>query len=142
VQTDIYLKIKRADKHIHDLQSVIRGFIDASPYSIGRKTDVETGDAIYYVEGYKPIPDDVALIAGDVLQNLRSALDYLAWELVLAEKNTPSEATSFPITDNPPVTADQKRSFDRKVHGMGKEAVNVIREIKPYKGGNNRLWRL
>jgi hypothetical protein len=35
--------------------------------------------------------DDLALILGDLLTNLRGALDYLVWELVFEDHGVPTE---------------------------------------------------
>jgi len=42
-------------------------------------------------------PEDLALIAGDAIHNLRSALDHIAWELVAAGSSEPNHRTQFPV---------------------------------------------
>jgi hypothetical protein len=44
--------------------------------------------------------------------------------------------------DNAPSTPEEEKSFARKVKGMRKEASDLIRMIKPYKGADDTLWRL
>jgi hypothetical protein len=139
---NIYSKVNRANRHIDELHSVIRRYIDTSPYKIGRKTDPQTGEVVYYLLEAPPIPEEMALIAGDVLQNLRSALDHLAWALVETNGCRPNERTCFPIMEGKPLTRDDKNRFDRKIEGMGQEAKDIIRSLNPYKGGNDDLWLL
>src|SRR5579863_169632 len=93
----IRLKIKRADKHIAELQAAILAFKATNPHEVTAKRDPNTRKLIYYVHKADPVPDDIALIAGDVLQNLRSAVDHLAYQLVLVAGGTPDIQTSFPI---------------------------------------------
>ena len=81
-------------------------------------------------------------MAGDIIQNLRSSLDHLAYGLVIASGGKPTTSTMFPISEHVPATPEEEASFGRKVKGMRKEAVDLIRSIKPYKGGNDALWRL
>jgi hypothetical protein len=141
VGDDVKLKIERADKHINDLNLVLRAFIDSGPYVVGTKRDPQTRRLIYYIVKAEPIPVEAALIAGDVLQNLRSALDYLVCALVRA-KGKSDERSAFPISDQEPVSNEQKARFNTKIDGMGDEAKEIIRGIKPYKGGDDILWSL
>ncbi len=137
----IRLKIERADKHIGDLNIVLRAFIDSRPYTVGTKNDPQTRRLIYYVVKAKPIPTEAALIAGDILQNLRTALDYLVCALVRANGKS-DKMSAFPITDEEPVSKQQKARFDAKIEGVRDEAKKIIRRIKPYKGGDDILWSL
>ena len=87
---NIYSKVNRANRHIEELHRSIRRFIDTSPYKIRRKLDPRTGEAVYYLAEAPAVPDEMALIAGDVLQNLRSTLDHLAWALVETNGGKPT----------------------------------------------------
>jgi hypothetical protein len=97
---------------------------------------------VYYVARTWHVPDHVALIAGDVLHNLRSALDYLVYALIRANGKTPSTSAGFPIFDHEPVSQKEKNWFDEKIKDIPDTAQDVIRFLKPYKGGDDRLWRL
>lgn len=75
-----------------------------------------------------------------MVHNLRSALDLLIWQLVEANGVTPSRDDAFPIHDT-------AKKFEAggvpKVKGrISEDALDVLRAIKPYKGGNDTLWRL
>jgi len=133
----IKLKLERADKHIHELESELLAFKKANPYKIGTKDDPQTRQLIYYITKADDVPARVSLIAGDALQNLRTALDYLAWQLVPASER--SAQTSFPISDD---AAKYETEKVRKIKGMPQAAVDAIDATKPYKGGNDALWRL
>lgn len=139
---DIHLKIEWAYKHIDEFHSVIKAFMNTKPYGFAIDRDPKTGEVIYFVSKAEETPFELSLIAGDILQNLRTALDYLACCLVRANGGKPTIHTMFPISDSAPTTPEQKTSFQRKVKGMRQEAIDEIHAIKPYKGGNNVLWRL
>ena len=80
---DVVSKIKWADKHIHDFRKAGATFMGGSPYGVVVEADPNTGDKAYYeITKVPAIPPQLRLIAGDALQNLRSALDYLACGLV------------------------------------------------------------
>lgn len=78
----VVLKIKRAKEHDAELQRQLRSFLDAKPYKVGYKHDPATRKLIYYVTAVDSTPDCLPLIAGDVIQNLMSALDHLAYQIV------------------------------------------------------------
>ncbi|HEY2975894.1 MAG TPA: hypothetical protein VGJ48_25495 [Pyrinomonadaceae bacterium] len=137
--SEIRLKVERAIKHIDDLAAVCKSFIDSTPYSLGRETDPTTGYYHFGVNNVQTPPVAVGLIAGDAIHNLRSALDHVACHLVLANGNTPSRQTCFPIFDS----AAKYQAMDaRKVRGMSQGAIDAIDAAKPYKGGNEALYTL
>lgn len=96
-------KIDRANHHIVDLYSAIRAFFESKPYEIGAKRNPETRQLIYYLERIEPIPENLALITGDVLFNLRSALDHLAQQvyLVANPRGVFRDKSSFPLRGTP-----------------------------------------
>jgi|SRR5580704_3789732 hypothetical protein len=140
---DVVSKIDWADKHINDFRRAAYDFAGTDPYGTVVKTDPQTGKRVYTVTKMTPIPAHLRMIAGDAIQNLRSALDYLACGLVrMATKAEPSKYVCFPISESKPLTKEQHTAFSRQVKGMRQDAVDAIKAIKPYKGGNDALWRL
>jgi hypothetical protein len=133
----IQLKIERAIKHIDELAVVTKQFIDTQPYSVGREIDPHTGYYRFKVANLKSPPIQVSLIIGDAIHNLRSALDHLAYQLVLVNGGSPTRWTCFPIFDH---SAKYKSMDTRKVKGMSQAAINAIDAAKPYQGGNDPLW--
>jgi len=133
----IRLKIERADKHIHEIEAALLAFKKSDPYKIGTKEDSQTRQLVYYITKAEAVPEPIAAIAGDALQNLRTALDYVAWQICPASERGPH--TAFPISDD---AAKYEAEKTRKVKGMLKAAIDAIDATKPYKGGNDTLWRL
>jgi hypothetical protein len=60
----------------------------------------------------------------------------------MATKTEPSKYVCFPISESEPLTKEQQASFFRQVKGMRQDAIDAIQRLKPYKGGDNTLWRL
>ncbi len=137
----IRLKIKRANKHIEELKSAILSFKATDPYKISAKRNPQTRELIYYLVDVQPIPLEIACIAGDILQNLRCALDHLAYRLFRIGAGNIADASHvyFPIFDD---AAKYQSGVNGKVHGMRQDAIDAINAVKPYKGGNDTLWRL
>jgi len=137
----IRLKVKRAKHHIADLDARIHLFFTGppNPYPFVREIEPETGDTVIKLGKCETIPEDFPLIIGDVLQNLRSALDHLVWQLVLSNGGTPGVNTSFPISKS---AEYYKADAPRKVKGVAPEPIKMIDALQPYGGGNEDLYGL
>jgi hypothetical protein len=141
-------KIERAKKHLADLDVEIHSFLDPKPYEFRAERDPQTRQLVYYLASIKDMPSEIPLIAGDAFQNLRSALDHLACRLVEAGAGIPIrdnpeffKGVSFPIRDTEETSKDESARLG-KVKRMRQNAVKMIDDIKPYKGGDDTLWRL
>jgi hypothetical protein len=103
------------------------------------ESDPGTGDVVFKLGKCSPIPEDFPLIIGDVLQNLRTALDHLVWQLILSNGGTRIVASAFPISKN---IGQHKADSPGKTKGMAPEAIQMIDALKPYGGGNEDLFGL
>ena len=138
----VSLKVKRAKEHVMDLQQELRAFLESGPYKVGAKHDLETRKLIYYVTSAEPIPNCLPLIAGDALQNLMSALDHLAYQIVCNDTgdNPPHpNRIYFPVADDAAKYEEKKRG---RMEGARQETFDAIDAVRPYKGGNDLLWSL
>jgi hypothetical protein len=84
------------------------------------------------------MPEELALLAGDTIHNLRTALDHVAVELV-RDAGFPTKMIYFPISE----TAEKyKAESPGKTKNMPVAAKKVIDQMAPYGGGNDGLWAL
>jgi hypothetical protein len=134
-------KVERAKKHIREFEGEFRAFLDTKPYVIGTKRNPETRQLVYYVVAVGELPASIPSIAGDVLQNLRSSLEHLAYQLVLVGTggSGPFRHVYFPIADS---ANEYEANKARQIKGMRQDAIKAIDSIKPYKAGNHQLWML
>jgi hypothetical protein len=140
----IRVKIKRAEKHLVEFDAEAAKFRATYSHVVGPKKNPETGRRS--IDILNPVKVRVAsfnllAIAGDVIQNLRSALDHLANQLVEVGSpgGEPSRTVAFPIC----ASANKYESAKvKKLQGMRPDAVRKIDALKPYKGGNDTLWKL
>ncbi len=139
---DIGSKLQRAEKHIKDFGIAVERFKKTNPYEIVRQPDPEPGKRIYDVKRADAVPPIIRATAGDVLQNLRTALDYIACGVVKANGGEPTADTYFPILKKAPTAEQLETAFNGKVKGASKDAINKIASLKPYQGGDDVLWRL
>lgn len=138
----VRVKIIRATERHRNLEQQARAFLDSNPYRVATRTDVATRRLIYFLESVRDVPVEISSLAGDVLQNLRSSLDHLAFELFMLGtqgKAGDGKHVSFPIFD------DATAYFNHapgKMKGMLGDAIAAIDGTQPYQGGNNVLWQI
>lgn len=94
------LKVERAKKHIGDLQAAFESFIQSHPHEFITENDPQTGILTVEVRFREPVPPTLALILGDAIHNLRTALDHAMWELIGIDGGTPDRQTAFPFSKN------------------------------------------
>lgn len=138
--TTIRLKTQRAKEHITTLQNTIQTFFQSKPYQVSTKKD-NASRLVYYLSSVHDTPLYLSLIAGDVIQNLSSSLDHLAWQLYLIGAGTSykDERIYFPITND---STFYKKCVS-KLGVMRNDAIQVLNSIQPYKNGTeHNLWLL
>jgi hypothetical protein len=136
------LKINRANKHIEDLKAAV----DSIPgrYASTIESDAKTGGQTikYFFPEQDIFLSDLALVIGDALHNLRAALDY-AWVGTIERffPGTVDPYTKFPIreTEQDIKGALNSRRIETNVPNLFKR---VVSDIKPYRGGNDAIYRL
>lgn len=134
-------KVKRASRHLEVLHSEIRTFAasDPKPYRFVPEIDKAASRYLLRVKIERTPPSDWSLIAGDFVQNLRAALDYLVWQLVIANKGEPVKANAFPLFDHPPPSNPKNRSrksWDAKLAGVHPDGICFIESCQPYGGSD------
>jgi hypothetical protein len=139
----IRAKVERAKKHFRDLEVELISFGKQHSYVLTGERNNDSGkiNGPYFQHRLPIIPVNILTAAGDVIHNLRSALDHLAYQLVAVGSpgSVPSRRAEFPIAKD---FTTYKAETPRKVEGMTPEAVEAINRLKPYKGGNEALWRI
>src|ERR1035438_3887386 len=92
-------KIEWAYEHLKSLESHVRRDFNEIPSRATVKVEPDTNRILSVsVEG-TVASSKASLIIGDCLQNFRSSLDYLVWELVTAANNIPDIKHPFPICE-------------------------------------------
>jgi hypothetical protein len=143
--TGVDLKIERAEKHIAEFEAAQKTFIeDADTYVIRPQEDPVSGDLVHrvFIDADREAAglQRLAVIAGDAIHNLRCALDYLAFQLVESGGGKTHAGTMFTVFKN---AQSSWRSRDGAgIHGADPNAIFLWKRMKPYAGGNPRLWAL
>jgi hypothetical protein len=140
-----WIKIDRANKHLNDLIEAMKVFQHRYTHEFVPDEESEPAIKIYRVRILEDIPAKFSGYIGDVIHNLRSALDCLAVALIKRADPTVGEdilrETYFPIAwDEPGLSRDRPTKFFSRV---GAPAEKLIRRVQPYRGGKGQiLWQL
>ncbi len=147
----IRLKLTRAHEHLTVLQNEVQAFRDREPYRVSCNREANGTELVYTVHVVENPPAVWSLVIGDCLQNMRSALDHLVWQLAirgLAERNEdrePSPSTAFPISPNSAVYFERNRRTGEptgrsgliRVADMPSGAQALIQSLQPYHSGDD-----
>jgi len=136
------LKLEGAKRHIGDLAGHIKAFFGTEPYPIATSVEAEPEgpQQVLKVKITKPLSNEIYACAGDALHNLRSVLDHLACALAIQNGHSDPGKTEFPIVGGENWLDDP--GTKKKIKLISAEANALIRDLKPYKGGDNILWAL
>ncbi len=135
-------RVDRADAHLQSFCGELNAFHQGSPFEVSVKQNPDGGYPIYYVSRVDPIPHSLASIAGDIVHNLRSALDNTAYQLALDGNDgiTPTWKVYFPI-------APTKSDFEARRRGLlrriGPTIETAVDSLEPWKDGKGHaIWQL
>ncbi len=94
-------KIGRACDQIEALEADMDGFCTNIKQSIVHEINKDAGKQAWVYRGATPdVPIEWSVRIGEILYNLRSALDHLVWQLVLANGQEPGRDNQFAIVDD------------------------------------------
>jgi hypothetical protein len=127
-------RVKRPHEHLGDLRSRLAPFLD--------KEDVPA----VYADVWETIDSDIRprmrlqaslrfpILVGEICYNLRTALDYLIYELTKLDTGPPQYKTQFPIEGG---KGGEKRFINARetlLRGLCERHVACIEGLQPYKG--------
>ncbi len=122
----VHQKLYRAKHHYMELEQELRSY-----YSDEKTVQMHAAGGGISIGSFGPVPARFGLIAGDMLQCMRSSLDYLVWELVLANGKEPTQQTSFPISLT---VKDYKKEVDnrKRLVGVHPDACALVDAMQPF----------
>jgi hypothetical protein len=133
------LKVDRAAKHVADLNELFR---KQRPFSYIFEKNTKTGECATFAKKNEAVIDQAALISGDAVHNLRSALDHVYWDIVSPFATTDGDRrqVQFPFCEGPTRLdkAVKKALADR----VGPNFEAVLKGLRPHgkPGGNELLY--
>lgn len=142
-QHDPRVKIERAETLIGQLDALIDRSVKDRAYDVvGQPEPPLTGQNIPYVQFKDPLDPEIPCLTGDILHNLRSALDHLLFRLLPPTTDSREiRKRAFPIgQDAKHYNVGEKK---RRLSALRPDLVTRIDALEPYKDGNGHaLWQL
>src|ERR1700694_4118323 len=92
-------KVQRAKEHFQGLIIAHAQFMNLNPHGFVIDENPETGERIWRARISRETPVEWRVVAGDVVHNLRAALDFLAYQLWVAngKKGTTEDDIMFRV---------------------------------------------
>ena len=139
----VTLRMRRASRHLDEIDDLVKDFVDAGPFQVSETRDPATGGYIYRVELTGTPSEDIPVVVGDFLHNLRSALNYLMIGMLPPSLNR----LQYPLYENDPfrrVNGSRKfvdrdargRNFWRTLEGaLDRRALALVKDYQPFSLG-------
>ena len=129
------LKLRRATEHLETIKKLVKHAATSDSFDF-----VETSDGNGTLYFRKDPPPEISIICGEVIYQIRSTMDYLAFDLVKLNPSgitLPSEwekKCCFPLLfKSPKVPA--YNCFDHILPGVSRAAFTFIESVQPYHSG-------
>ena len=135
----VMLKIRRADECLAFLDDQRRSLLEATGNRVVGEFETGSGDCVFRVTGEPPL--DWGIPIGEYAHALRSALDNLLWQLILARGGTPTKTTQWPIYEDEAKSiakASGRTKIQAQTDGVLGEDLEFIEGHQPYKMGRSR----
>lgn len=133
------LKIHRASEHVLALEAL---FQKKRPFIYTLETNTKSGQRATFAKRNEAVIQSAALICGDIVHNLRSALDHAYWDIVSPVVTTENERRllQFPFVETEArlVKTVKKRFADRVTPAFSQALLNLRPHGEP--GGNELLY--
>jgi hypothetical protein len=131
------LKVKRADALLHEFVATATEFLKSEPYSL---LLVEDPAQVHLIGEVKAtVPNELGLVLGDALHNLRASLDVLANDAVCQQTGSSKRDASFPMAKD---LETFERGTAKNLPGAGTDLVDIIRNCQPFNRTSPWLRRL
>jgi hypothetical protein len=126
-------KLHRARDHLETFHAAFQEIYYADPVRFEQRLDPVDREHILWTVVYVPNPPPVlGVIAGDALNNLRSALDHVVWQLALRHTPKPSRSIAFPITRS----AEEFAEKSYMIAHLSDEERAIVARYQPYNRGD------
>ncbi len=78
-----------------------------------------------------------SVVVGDVIHNLRSALDHLAWQLVILDGGQPNDSTQFPIYESATNAGGNPRNVTIQPGIRDQRIIDALIAAQPFDRGRS-----
>lgn len=135
-------KLFRSTQHLEALDQAITAFLNHKPYIVTPDFDATERTYVYRVKIRSEVPPLLRVLIGEIIGQLRSTLDHLAWQLALLNTQSPAEGTEFPIFKD---EGRYRQGRASKIRSLPPAAQTIIDGLQPYLNAapeDDLLWVL
>jgi hypothetical protein len=122
------IRVERAQHHISSIDGRLEQFRRKLLPALNFRVEP---DKISWNKFPVILPLELAALVGEVIYNLRAALDYVVFELAAADSGRTQHGTQFPIEDRPEKFRKRRKTF---LLGVSDAHVSQIEALQPYRG--------
>lgn len=134
-------KFNRAVEQFGGLQKEISRFLESKPYRIECERDVEADEWVIVQYPVGDFPGHWAVVLGEILYNLRSALDHAVYTLTILNHGTELDGTEFPVFSDEDMFRQKKKGTGEptkisglyRIRGLTKKTQAVIESLQPFR---------
>jgi hypothetical protein len=124
-------RINRAHEHLVELERVVHGFTQDHHDAVVVQFNANPPyDLVFHTPQLFPYPR-IGILTGEICYNLRSALDYLIYELARLDSGAIKNGTQFPIEETREGFQGRRRVY---LSGINPDHVLLIEGLQPYNG--------
>jgi hypothetical protein len=131
----VRIKLAMARANAEQLDALLRPFVETAKRFIERVPSENPFEVVYKITKVPWIDPAWSAIFGQGIYNIRSALDHLAWQLVLLDGQEPTRATQFPLLDSNRDKSGRKVRVDIAPGIKRPEILATVESMQPYHGG-------
>lgn len=128
-----YRRHARAREHLTNLEGVVGQIRQLGENGVLAEENPDTREWGPSGTILDPLKLTAGVLVGEIVQNLRAALDYLVYALATKDAGTTQSGTQFLIEDSPQGFTGRS---PRYLKGISEEHVAVIRQFQPFKGAD------
>lgn len=135
-------KLRWAERHFEVVRPQIEAFEERDSHRFSVEIDADAGEYVFFVHDLEQVNSDWSLILGDCIHNARTALDFLAVNLlaiVTGEDPRAIDSILFPIFESPEQFHGRIGGHAKKHFGFSGYAAR-LEELQPYNWANFSIW--
>ena len=126
-----HLRVEWAAKRLEELRALVSKYAENEVETNDIDAEFDIGSLILTPSQMGEPPAALSIHLGEVVYHLRSALDYLIFELARADSGKPMQRTQFPIESTPSGFAGRRNTY---LLGVSEKHVNAIKLLQPCEG--------
>ncbi len=141
-------KLDRAREQLNALSAEIGTFLNGEPFASFVDIDDERREIAVGIEVRQKPSLAISVVIGEILHDLRSALDHALWQLVIHDGALPHDRTGFPIYRTLTGFDNERRATGRRqgmLVGLSVASIAVVTAMQPFsteEDADSPLWYL